>query len=351
MILREMQAGEERGLQFLALKSFWRSLESPVVSRPKTAMVAEKDGKIIGGFLYSIENSGKNKLGFIDFFFVDSAHAGQGVGGALCKNGVAHMWAQGCDYLMTFVRDDNVGSWAAFEKSGFTRVGLPEFTRAVGIGGLIRTNINHAYGLSMGCNLYFATQNETTSVAHTKGFGFGQLILHFIVSTVLVLVAGLFAIPDFLSELPRLILSVAIVFGGVMLFTYIGTLFSRRGWKYQMTTGGGMLSLIAPLLGVFIPIAGGFCPEKYENTAKFRRDMAMTAILPWVFLIALMPILRSFDFAFLHSGIMTNIALILLIFRCVPWHSANLGSSRIFHWNLILWILMVVATLVVLFIF
>ena len=62
MILRKMQENEAKAVQKLAVKSFWRSLESPFVSRPKTAIIAERDGKIIGGFLYSIEDSGKFKL-------------------------------------------------------------------------------------------------------------------------------------------------------------------------------------------------------------------------------------------------------------------------------------------------
>ena len=361
MILREMQADEAKGLQRLALKNFWRALEAPFVSKPKTAMVAEKDGKIIGGFLYSIENSGKNKLGFIDFFFVDFRHAGQGVGGALCKKGVAHMWAQGCDYLAAVVRDDNVGSWANFEKNGFTRIGLPEFTKIAGFGGLIKANIGHMYGFSPGCNLYFATRPENETLPRAKNFGLGQMFLHLIINIALVLIAVFLAIPmlvsgsvdfsAFFSELPKWILSSVVIFGGVMLSTYIGTLFSKRNWKYQLTTGGGMLSLAVSLIGGIFPLSGGFYPNRYENTIKFRRDMAITAILPWVFLMILLPLVPLLDFELFHVGMMGIIIRILLMFRCIPLFASNFGASRVFVYKRGLWGLMVLGTVVVLGVF
>jgi len=340
MILREMQAEEARGLQLLALKNFWRSLESPYVTKPKMAMLAEKDGKIIGGFLYSIENSGKNKLGFVDFFFVDSQHMGQGVGSALCKEGIARMWAQGCDYLITVVRDDNVGSWASFEKMGFVRANLLKFTRAVGFGGLIRAYLSHSYGVSVGCNLYFAARSENSEV-YAKDFGLGQMFLHLVINIALALLS--FSVIIF-ESLPQLILSLALVFGGVILFAYIGTLFSKRSWRYQFTTGGAVLSLILPLGGGVFPLAGGFYPKRYENTEKFRRDMAITAILPWVFLMALLLIVQFFDFGFLYSGLIAGITRALLLFRCIPLLSANFGASRIYKWRQDLWFMMVVAS-------
>jgi len=105
-----------------------------------------------------------------------------------------------------------------------------------------------------------------------------------------------------------------------------------------------MLSIVGALLGAFIPIGGGFYPEKYENTPKFRRDMAITAILPWLFLLALMPLFQIF-------GLNQIIVVVLLIFRCIPWVSVNMGTSRIFHWNKVLWLAMALTTVAVLVLF
>jgi len=300
IVLREMHPNEAKGLQLLALKNFRRSLESPYVFKPKTAILAEKDGKTIGGFLYSIETVGKNKLGFVDFFFVDSAHMGQGVGSMLCKDGIALMWEQGCDYLITFVRDDNVGSWAAFERQGFVRAGLPQFIKAVGLGGLIKSNLPHGYGFSIGCNLYIATnpKSEIPATGFKKGLGFGQIMLHFLMSLALLLIVGFFNIPmilswnvsfdsDILIGLPLFLLTVIFIFVGTMLFT---------------------------------------------------------AFLPWLFLLALMPLFQTF-------GLNQILVIILLIFRCIPWLSVNIGTSRIFQWNKALWFVMVLATIAVLMLF
>ena len=171
----------------------------------------------------------------------------------------------------------------------------------------------------------------------------------------LLLVVGLFNIPmilsgnvhfdsDILMGLPLFLLTVVFIFVGIMLFTFVGTLFSKRRWKYQVTTGGGMLSIVGALLGAFIPIGGGFYPEKYENTPQLHRDMAITAFLPWLFLLALMPLFQTL-------GLNQIIVTILLIFRCIPWVSVNMGTSRIFHRSKVLWLVMVLATIVVLILF
>ena len=136
LIIREMEAGEAKAVQALGIKCFLRSFEGAYVPRPKTACIALMGGEVVGGFLYALESCGKKKLGIIDFFFVDPKHAGQGIGRALCKEGVSQMWAEGCDYLATFVRDDNVGSWSAFQAAGLKSVSLPKVYLSNPYGGL-----------------------------------------------------------------------------------------------------------------------------------------------------------------------------------------------------------------------
>ena len=115
-IIREMQASEAKLLQKNGSNAFLRSLEAPFMPKPKYALVAELNGEVVGCFSYSINSYGKKKIGFCDYLYVDEAHAGKGIASKLCADGIKHLWAQDCDYLATSVRDDNVGSWAAFEK-------------------------------------------------------------------------------------------------------------------------------------------------------------------------------------------------------------------------------------------
>ena len=353
MTLREMRPEEARGLQLRAMKNFIRALEAPFVTKPKEAMVAEQDGEIIGGFIYSIEESKKCKLGFIDFFFVENRYMGRGLGRALCRAGVAHLWAKGCDYLGAVVRDDNVGSWAAFERNGFIRVGLLAYAKAVGLVNFMKTNLIHGYGFSPGCNLYFATrpEKETNPGLYIKKFGVKQLITHLVFNSLLVFIIFILNYfnanrintnyYEFLYVLQKWLLSGAVIFGGIIFITYMGTFFSRRKWRYQLTTGGGLLGLLVSLAGGVLPLMGNFYPEKYENTKKFRRDMAITAMLPWLLLMAALRVLPGLDVEFLHTGFMNVMVQILLVMRCIPLFAVNLGSSRVYKYNKILWLVMV----------
>jgi len=51
-------------------------IEGLFVTKPKTAIVAILDEKIIGGFVYQIDIIGKKKIGFVSFLFTDPAYQG-----------------------------------------------------------------------------------------------------------------------------------------------------------------------------------------------------------------------------------------------------------------------------------
>jgi GNAT superfamily N-acetyltransferase len=345
--LREMNTEEAKAVQALGNKVFLRSLEGPYVPRPSTAKVALLDGKIVGAFCYSFELCGEKKLGFVDYLFVDSAHAGQGIGRALCQAGTDHLWEQGCDYLATIVRDDNVGSWSGFLKQGFIRADLPKVVGALGVGGFIKTYLKHFFGFSPGCDFYFATRPENISPplsTFAKKTGFGQITLHIITNMILVLLPvfiGVMTSAIAPSNIPMLVLRLLIVFGGVILFGYIPTLFSGRKWHYRMPNGGLLLTSILSLFGFFMPMAGNWYPDHYENTPAFRKHMGISAFLPWLFLLGISIAARLHNglFSFFDTRVLAIIG-VLLIFRCIPSPVVNLGSVRVFRWNKALCILL-----------
>ena len=357
LILREMRPDEAKTIQSLGIKSFLRSMEGFYVPKPKTARVAEMDGKIVGGFIYGIEIGSKKKFGVIDFFFVDPKCAGQGIGSALCEEGVSFMWQEGCDYLATFVRDDNVGSWAAFEKTGFFRANLPKVASALGLGGFLKLYVKHLYGICSGCDLYFAKHPESPESLpdFAKKTGFGQIALHVFIHALLILTMFFRGmgegvdISDTLSLLFTSILpSLLIIFCGVILFSYLGTLPSKRKWHYRMPTGGLLLSAAFSVFSIFLPMAGNWYPERYEKSTKFHMDLGLGAFLSWLYLIGMLTVMRLVgdDIPFLNSDVQI-IIVILLIFRLVPFPVVNQGSVRVFRWNKILWVIMAVASVLV----
>jgi len=127
-----------------------------------------------------------------------------------------------------------------------------------------------------------------------------------------------------------------------MLFGFLGTLVSGRKWHYRTVSGGVIISIIMAVLGsIFLPVFGGWYPNKYENTPEFRRDMGISALLPWLFL---MGTLMAVRFAGIHLYGLTHLLGILLIFRCIPMPHVNFGMMRIFRWNKIICAAMIIAT-------
>jgi len=345
-----MQEGEARAAQSVAIKVFLRSAEAPFVPKPKTAWVAVKGGKIAGGYVYTIETCGEKKFGSVDFFFVDPAYAGQGIGRELCEQATEFLWGLGCDYLITSVRDDNVKSWRAFETVGFTRARLPKIMGALGLLGSVKAAIKNFHGFNTGCDIYFAVRpgGSDDLSAYAKLPGGGQLALHILANTALLMFLMLRneTATATLAVLP----AVVVIFGGIALLSYIGTLFSARGWRYRLVNGGLITNLALIMVGLLFPVAGNWHPERYENTPEFRADMGLTALLPWLYLIAMFVTQRLFgDGIPFPSGLFTGMAGILLTLRCIPVPLINQGGVRLFLWSKPLWVAMAAASIYIVY--
>ena len=361
LVFREMDASEARAVQSLGTKAFIRTLEAFFIPKPKKARIALKDDEIVGGFLYAVEKCGGKTLGFVDYFFVGPKHAGQGIGSALCKDGSTNLWAEGCDYLATFVRDDNVGSWASFERAGFTRASLFKASVALGFVGFLKVYFMHLYGLCTGCDLYFAARpgSPSTSAMYAKKPGIGQMALHVLANVMLWLILTISRMgysnaisspTEFLSQVPAILASLLVVFGGSIFFGFIGTLLSKRKWHFRMPGGGLLVGLFASSLGACVPMAGNWFPDRYENTPRFRADMGISALLPWLYLLAISLATRVLvtDIHF-FGGALNVTTIILLLFRCLPFPTVNFGAVRVFRWNKILCIALVLASIFTVF--
>ncbi|MCL2387941.1 MAG: GNAT family N-acetyltransferase, partial [Defluviitaleaceae bacterium] len=261
-IIREMQTGEAKLLQKNGSSAFLHSLEAPFMPKPKDALVAELNGEVVGCFSYSIKNYERKKVGYCDYLYVDAAHAGKGIASKLCEEGVNHLWTQGCDYLTASVRDDNVGSWTAFEKHGFVRAKTPKMISAIGLAGYLSLSISSLQGIAgYSCDFFIAAaaaqphsaddmhsklmhtsrSHEQFSMQQKEG-GFGQLLLHLLTNFGLlmipVIVGIIFSNLDFsyffTNNFLAFLISSLIVLGGVIFFSFLGTLLSKRSWSYRM---------------------------------------------------------------------------------------------------------------------
>ena len=344
---RSMNPGEGPELKKLAQKSFGL-IEGLFLfaMRPKKAIVAVVGEKMVGGFVYQIETAGDKKIGFASFLFTDPAFQGQGIGKRLIEEGIRRLWEEGCDVLVTFVRDDNVASWGAFERNGFVLASLSKLARLVGWPGVAKLCVKTTYWLSIGHDFYVTLRDEksTEFYRYKKEGSAGQIAAYVFINI-------LFSLPIAFASgnMIYAIASAAFVFWGIVLMGYVGTMFSKRKWNFRFT-GGGMpvyFAINLAIRGIF-PLIGNWYPSRYENTPEFRRDMAINAIVVWVFLLGLMATGRIVG---APLQVVSEIASFLLIFRCLPIPAfESSGFGRVFKWNRIVLGLLIAASIALVFV-
>jgi len=342
-----MDSGEARKLQKLGRKSFGL-FEGLFVTLPKTALLAIADDKIVGGFVYQLEQCGEKKIGYCSFLFTDPALQGQGIARRLCEEGVRRLWEEeGCDALVTFIRDDNVASWTTFVKNGFVLAGIPKMAALFGLPGMLKLFIKTTYITAVGHEFYIALQDKNTPLSLKKEGG-GRQIAAYALINALLLIAVILRAVDMLFVIAALV----VVFSGIIFAGYIGALFSKRKWRFRLVSGGAIIYLIINIgLGGLFPLIGGWYPERYENTPKFKRDMAINAIAVWVFLLALCVagVITGDISRFL--AYVSSVASHLLVLRCIPLAVFDsTGFGRVFKWNKIISILLTVVSLLVVFV-
>ena len=142
-------------------------------------------------------------------------------------------------------------------------------------------------------------------------------------------------------------MSSAFVFLGTVFIGYIGTLFTRRKWNFRFTGGGAILYLIINVFpNLFFPMIGNWYPIHYENTPKFKRDMAVNVISVWLFLLCLMIIGKYIEYIPMFFMYVPSITTVLIILKCLPIPVFESGGfGRVFKWNKIVFGLLAAASI------
>jgi len=242
-----MNLGEGPELKKLAQKSFGL-IEGLFVTKPKKAIVAILDEKMVGGFVYQIKATGDKKVGFVSFLFTDPAFQGQGIGKRLIEEGLQRLWEESCDVLVTFVKDDNVASWGTFEKNGFVLASLSKLARLVGWSGVAKLCLKTVYGFSVGHDFFIALPDEkSTDLYRYKKDGSTAQIAAYVLINILLSLSIALAFENMFYA----VASAAFVFLGVVLMGYVGTMFSKHKWNFRFTGGDGenRQRLLASCLG------------------------------------------------------------------------------------------------------
>jgi len=329
----------------IARKSFG-VIESLSIRKPKQGFVAVIGDKTVGGVFFSTKHSGAKKFGVISFLFTAPQFEGHGIAGKLLDACIATLWADGCDGLVSYVQDDNVGSWVTFEKRGFAKTTLLKSAGAFGIVTALKIQILYleTFVFCVGADFYIALPDQEKTKKYARNdVSFIQILLFILINLLFLALVIVRAYNPGMA-----VLSITSLFAGLSVVGFIGTWFTGRKWRFRLTQGGFIL---APLLGLFAfyPMIGNWYPIKYENTPKFRRDLAFNSILTWLFLFGVVISVR-FTGNLVLAG-MGQIAVLFLVFRCIPIVPfSSYGSGRVYEWNKVVFALFAIVSLLFVFV-
>lgn len=335
---RLMEPGEAPEVQRIGRSAFG-GLEGLGIPKPKQAIVAVVDGRIVGAIQLKFYRAGGKKVGYFDYAFIHPDYHNQGIGSILYKAAADYLWGQGCDAITALVKDDNVGSWSLLLKNGFVRISVPELVRKFGFIGMLRLYMGTVYNIAIGMDYYVAMRDQQCPSG--KGGSTRQIGAYLLANLFL----SLFFLLEKRENMRAFFAAYGIYLLGGLLIGYIGTLFSKRRWQFRLNNGGGLVCAFVNYIGGVYPMTGNWYPDRYENTDSFRRDMGVQSLSGWIFvmILTLLPMFAA-DQPLLHA--LGQIGSVFLLYRVITIYPFEaFGGGRVYRWNKAVFFLMAAASL------
>lgn len=344
--IREMESGEEKQLLKVARNAF-HSIEALFVSVPKTAMVAEYDGVIVGGMIYNIMTSDNKKIAYIDEAFVDVSYQSMGIGKQLYNKTIEHLWNLNCDVITAMVKDDNVASWKLVENNGFKKVGFNQIVKEIGSSAFFKHFYKTPFLIAVGMDFYMADKNKTVK---EKRNGISQFFIFLFANILLLLPLW---IQNFIENKNSFLQSFIAYFTVLLVFVCcraVGKIIGKNKWHFRLNNGGVILPLLLSVFGCTFLMNGNWYPDEYDNTDVFKKKLAIPELTKWL-VFSLLPLLGFIDNTYFST--LSKTACYFLIFMIIPIYPfESLGAGRIFRYNKKIWLatfIVSVAELAVLF--
>lgn len=339
IIIREKRNGEEKQILKVARKAF-HSIEALFVSKPKTAMVAEYDGKIVGGMIYSIIECNNKTVAYIDEAFVDSDYQGLGIGKKLYSTTFEYLWAQNCDVITAMVKDDNIASWKLVRDNNFKRVSFLQIIKEIGVSVLIKHFFKTPFLIAVGMDFYMADKENSIRDKRNSPL---QILAFFLFNLILLLPLWIKLYikseSDFLWSLLSYI-TILLLFIGCR---YIGKITGKNKWDFRLNNGGAFLPLLLSLFGNTFLINGNWYPEKYENNKSFTQKLAIPELIKWL-VFSLLVLLGFIQNS--YCRILSNLACYYSVFMIIPIYPfESFGGGRIYRYNKKLWLILFIITI------
>ncbi len=325
--IRKMEPTESKEVKKIALKAFGLGIERLFISKPKDAMVALMNGKIVGGINTKYITSGSHKIGYYDTAFIDPIYHGQGIGKLLYEKTTEQFWNDKCTALSALVKDDNVSSWKLFLNNGFKQVSILEVIRHLGITATLKLYFTTPFFIGNGMEHYLAVKD---SPVKSKNINTAKQLLLFFLANLIILFAQAFTRSNIL---PFIIIIMGVLLGNIC-FGYIGTLLTKEKWNFRLNSGGAILCILITFLGNVFPLIGNWYPNKYENSSKFRRNMGIVALCEWVYMIGVTILGILLKDSYPNFRWLAQVGALFLIYKIIfvyPFES--FGGNRVFKWN------------------
>ncbi len=336
--IRKMELSEASEVRKVARKAF-SVVENLFLTKPKEAMVAVLDGKIVGGIIIKYISCGINKIGYFDGAFIDPDYHGQGIGAQLYTSTTNYLWEQGCTALAAFVKDDNIASWKLFLNDGFSRVSFFEGVKKLGFMTMLKYYFTTPYFISNGMEFYLAIKD--TDLQSKQMNTSKNILLYLLVNALLFLFGWIGSSKNY----PIYLAAYLTLLTSGVLFSYIGTLFSNRKWYFRLNSGGAALCAIFNFLGGLFPMIGNWYPQKYENTKGFIKDMGVVSLIDWIALLCITATAFIFSDSHIYIEYVYILGEVLLIFKMIPiYPMESYGGGRLIRWNKWLYGMMSIAS-------
>ena len=338
--IRKMKPGEEQEVKKIGKKAFL-GVERLFISKPKEAMLAIIDDKIVGGMIIKYIIAKDKKLAYIDFAFIDPDYHNQGVGRKLYKETFECLWNEGCTAIAAMVKDDNVASWKSFLNNGFSQTSMLEATKELGVGLMIKQYFVTPAFMANGMEFYLKVKGREVK---PKEIETKTQIGFYLLANFLLMILGFLL--NNRSNWGMYILSYIGLLASGVAVSYLGILFSKRKWKFRVNSCGALLVAFINI-GAAYPLIGNWYPERYENTKEFKRDMGIPALFEWIFLLVIIvvsKIMMPQHIVFKYLSQVANTFIMYRILSVYPFESY--GGARLYRWNKALYLIMSIISVI-----
>jgi len=149
-----LMAQNEASIVLRGQRKAFSPLFGMFMSRPKEALVAESDGRIVGAVTYKTIPTAKGKAGYLDIAYVDSSQRGKHLGSRLYIATMEHLKDQGCEIITATIRDDNRASWKIMQNNGCVALPFRKLVEKVGFAGALLIGAYSHFAYALGHELW-----------------------------------------------------------------------------------------------------------------------------------------------------------------------------------------------------